>query len=273
VDDLILEPFSASELHTGPTGPRTPAGKAKSSQNSFKHGCRSEKTVLRHEDPAEFEATVQGWLTHYLPDTQPAITLVENLARAHWALNRNEKRLEEVEWELPANAYHWTDAHHKLYAVTNRYKTTAERSFIRYFKEVEAHYHRLHRDDHVRQLAFAKLASIEFKRLDKADETALEQIRVEQVVEVEVEHGECITTCYPSNEEVIDAVAKRPAPPLYIARLMMFTNGFVPAEYAWARPVRIEEGEIPRKMQRVLWQHWLELIERENCTGHIGPPH
>ncbi|MGI9075594.1 MAG: hypothetical protein ACR2JB_30670, partial [Bryobacteraceae bacterium] len=81
-----------------------------------------------------FEATVQGWLTAYNPDTQPAITLVENLARAHWVLKRNEKRLEEVEWELPANAYDWTDEHHKLYSTTNRYKTTAERSFLRYFQ-------------------------------------------------------------------------------------------------------------------------------------------
>jgi hypothetical protein len=188
-DDLNDEPLPPSELRTGPTGPRTPAGKDKSSRNSFKHGCRSAKTVLRHEDPAAFEATVQGWLTHYQPDTRPAITLVENLARAHWVLKRNEKRLEDVEWELPANAYHWTDEHHKLYATTNRYKTTAERSFFRCFKEVEAHYHRIHRDEHVRQLAFAKLAAIEFKRLDKADETALKQIRVEQIVEVEVEDG------------------------------------------------------------------------------------
>jgi hypothetical protein len=274
--DRINEPLPPSERRTGPvgpTGPRTPAGKAKSSQNSLKHGCRSPKTVLPHEDPAEFEATVQGWLTHYQPDTQPAITLVENLARAHWALKRNEKRLEDIEWELPANAYDWTDEHHKLYSTTNRYKTTAERSFIRYFKEVEAHYHRIHRDDQARQLAFAKLASIEFKRLDKADAAALEQIRVEQVVEIEVEDGECITTCYPSNEELIEAVAERPAPPLYIARLMLFPNGFVPAEYAWAQPVQIQEGEAPRKTQRMLWQHWLDLIEREDSTdtGHISP--
>ncbi len=43
---------------TGPTGPRTPEGKAKSSKNSYKHGLRSEKNVLPDEDPAAFEATV-----------------------------------------------------------------------------------------------------------------------------------------------------------------------------------------------------------------------
>ena len=271
MDDLISGEL-IDKLRSGPTGPRTPAGKAKSSRNSFKHGCRSAKTVLPHEDPVAFEATVQGWFHAYHPDTQPAITLVENLARAHWVLKRNEKRLEDVEWELPANAYDWTDEHHKLYATTSRYKITAERSFIRYFKEVEAHYHRLHRDGHARQLAFAKLAAIEFKRLEKSRRSRTQANRVEQIVEVEIEDGECITTCYPSNEEVIETVAKRPAPPLYIARLMMFPDGFVPPEYAWAQPVRIEKGEVPRKLQRILWQHWLDVIERENAApGHIGP--
>ena len=54
---------------------------------------------------------------------------------------------------------------------------------------------------------------------------------------------------------------------------MMFPDAFVPPEYAWAQPVRIEEGEVPRKLQRILWQHWLDLIDRENstATGHIGP--
>ncbi len=54
---------------------------------------------------------------------------------------------------------------------------------------------------------------------------------------------------------------------------MMFPDGFVPSEYAWAQPVRIQEGEMPRQIQRILWQHWLDLIKREDATdtGHIGP--
>jgi hypothetical protein len=45
-----------------------------------------------------------------------------------------------------------------------------------------------------------------------------------------------------------------------------------PAEYAWAQPVQMKEGETPRKVQ-MLWQHWLKLIEREDATdtGHISP--
>jgi hypothetical protein len=257
---------------TGPTGPRTPEGKAKSSQNSWKHGCRSEKTVLPDEDPAEFEATVQRWFTQYEPDTPLAISLVEKLARAEWQLKRTQNRLDEAEWPLPGNAHCWTEDQHKQYANFSRYHTTAERSFLRYFKEIEAYYHRIHRDDQARQLAFAKLAGIQFKSLDKADEAALKELREQQIVEVQVINGTCETTYYPSNEELIESVAKRPTPPIYIARWILFADGIVPAEYAWAQPVRIKDGLIPQLMQRMLWPQWLELIDREQ-SGHAGPIH
>jgi hypothetical protein len=131
------------EIFVKSTGPRTPEGKATSSLNALKHGCRSEKTVLRDEDPAEFEATVAAWFHLYEPRDLVAITLVEKTARAHWFLKRASKRLEEVEWELPANAWHWTDEHQKLYTNFSRYKTTAERSFLRFFKELQIYYKRL----------------------------------------------------------------------------------------------------------------------------------
>jgi hypothetical protein len=268
--DLLDEPFPE---RTGPTGPRSPEGKAKSSRNSLKHGCRSEQTVLPDEDPAAFEATVQHWFSQYEPDTPAALTLVEKLARADWQLQRNQKRLDEIEWKLPGNAHLWTEDQQKRYATFSRYFTTAERSFLRYFKEIEAYYHRIHRGDQARQLAFAKLAAVQFKSLDKADETGLKEMRAQQVLEVEVVGGRCRTTAYPSNQELIDLMAKRPAPPLYVARWILFADEIVPAEYDWAQPVRIEPGVIPRIMQRILWPQWLELIEREQAagTGHAGP--
>ena len=99
-------------------------------------------------------------------------------------------------------------------------------------------------------------------------------MRAEQVVEIEVIDGECVTSLYPPNEKILEAAAKRPTPPLYIARWMMFPDGLVPLEYAWANPAPIKkEGQIPTKLQRILWPQWLDLIEREKATrtGHIGP--
>jgi hypothetical protein len=270
IDELLDQPLPP---RTGPTGPRTPEGKAKSSQNSFQHGCRSEKSVLPDEDPAAFEATVRHWFSYYQPDNPAAVTLVENVALADWQLKRNQKRLDEVEYRLPGDAHCWTEDQQKRYATFTRYHTTAERRFLRNFKEVEAFYHRIHRADQARQLAFAKLSAIEFKRLDKADEAALKQVRLQQVVEVEIVDGTCRSYFYPSDREVIEIAAKRPAPPLYVARQIVFPCGFIPAEYAWANPLPSKEGELPQITQRILWPQWLDVIKQETSTpgGHVGP--
>jgi len=71
---------------TGPTGPTSPSGKATSSLNRLTHGCCSKQTVLRHEDPAEYEFTMNFWLERYQPDNHVAALLVEETARAHWLL-------------------------------------------------------------------------------------------------------------------------------------------------------------------------------------------
>jgi len=144
MDSLLAEhPTSLEPRSDNPrprsTGPRSLEGKATSSMNRLVHGCRSQKLVLRHEDPAEFEATIRGWFEHYAPQDEVAVALVEELAKAHWFLKRAQKRLAEVEWELPMNAYHWTDTHQRLLANFTRYKVSAERTFQRYLKDLEAH--------------------------------------------------------------------------------------------------------------------------------------
>ena len=144
MDSPIVEQSTQPEQPGGnprprSTGPRTLEGKARSSMNRLMHGCRSEKLVLRHEDPAEFEASVRGWFEHYAPKDALAVALVEELAKAHWFLRRAQKRLAEVEWNLPMNAYTWTEENQSLLNNFTRYKVAAERSFIRYFKELELH--------------------------------------------------------------------------------------------------------------------------------------
>ena len=120
------------------TGPRTPEGKANSSQNRLIHGLRSEKTVLRTESQQEFDANMQLWLNRYPTEDELIRLLVIQTAKAYWFLLRAQKRLEDVEFQLPENAYHWTDTYQQLLANFLRYKTTAERSFLRFLKELEA---------------------------------------------------------------------------------------------------------------------------------------
>ena len=69
-------------------GPRTDAGKAASSKNSFKHGLASGRILIEGEDPAEFEALVAGLEADYRPATETEALLVHDLAKFHWLADR-----------------------------------------------------------------------------------------------------------------------------------------------------------------------------------------
>ena len=119
--DHLTEPEEQSRSRSRSTGPRTPEGKARSSQNRLTHGVRSEKTVLRTESKEAFDANMQLWLDRYPTEDDLIRLLVIETAEAYWFLLRAQKRLEDVEFELPGNAYHWIDAHQQL--LTNFFRS------------------------------------------------------------------------------------------------------------------------------------------------------
>ncbi len=108
---------------------------------------------------------MQAWYDQFEPaeDDDIAAMLVEETGRAHWMFKRNRKRLEEVEHRLPGDAGLWTPNHDHRYSNALRYQTTAQREFFRWFKALEHHYDRIHRDEHLKQLAFAKMAAVELQ--------------------------------------------------------------------------------------------------------------
>jgi hypothetical protein len=69
-------------------GPRTQAGKAASSRNSFKHGLASGRILIEGEDPAAFEALVADLEADYRPATETEALLVHDLAKFHWLADR-----------------------------------------------------------------------------------------------------------------------------------------------------------------------------------------
>ena len=69
-------------------GPRTAAGKAASSKNSFKHGLASGRILIEGEDPAAFEALVSDLEADYQPATETEALLVHDLAKFHWLADR-----------------------------------------------------------------------------------------------------------------------------------------------------------------------------------------
>ncbi len=66
-------------------GPRTAAGKARSSQNALKHGLTSEKICLEFiEDPAELEAHRNSIFALYNPQNPMEVHWVDQIVIAQW---------------------------------------------------------------------------------------------------------------------------------------------------------------------------------------------
>src|SRR5271170_4755432 len=70
------------------TGPRTEAGKQRSSQNALRHGLTARTAVLSSEDPAAYQRHCRQFMDEYQPATPTEIQLVKEIADTSWRLNR-----------------------------------------------------------------------------------------------------------------------------------------------------------------------------------------
>ncbi|MCZ2156372.1 MAG: hypothetical protein LC114_21125 [Bryobacterales bacterium] len=71
------------------TGPRTEEGKARSSQNSLKHGLSvTAHRILEHENSVAWETLRRQIHDAYLPQSQRESLAVEDIAQCRWALRR-----------------------------------------------------------------------------------------------------------------------------------------------------------------------------------------
>jgi hypothetical protein len=70
------------------TGPRTPAGKQRSSLNALRHGLTSRTVVLPSEDLAAYRRLTQEFFDEYQPQGPTEKQLVQELAATAWRLNR-----------------------------------------------------------------------------------------------------------------------------------------------------------------------------------------
>ncbi len=82
------------------TGPRTQAGKQRSSQNALRHGLTSRTAVLPTEDQAVYEQHCHHFRDEYQPANATETQLVQQLADTSWRLNR----IPLIETELLAQA-------------------------------------------------------------------------------------------------------------------------------------------------------------------------
>jgi hypothetical protein len=70
------------------TGPRTEAGKQRSSLNALRHGLTAASPVLPSEDPAAYESHCRQFMDEYQPASPTETQLVQELIDASWRLNR-----------------------------------------------------------------------------------------------------------------------------------------------------------------------------------------
>jgi hypothetical protein len=70
------------------TGPRTAAGKQRSSQNATTHGLTSRSPVLATEDPAAYQLHCRQFFDEYQPATPTETQLTQELADTAWRINR-----------------------------------------------------------------------------------------------------------------------------------------------------------------------------------------
>ena len=70
------------------TGPRTDAGKQRSSLNALSHGLTAETAVLPSEDPAAYQQHCRQFLDEHQPATPTETHLVQELADTSWRLKR-----------------------------------------------------------------------------------------------------------------------------------------------------------------------------------------
>ena len=70
------------------TGPRTAAGKQRSSQNALTHGLTCRSPVLATEDPAAYQLHCRQFFDEYQPATPTESQLIQELADTARRLNR-----------------------------------------------------------------------------------------------------------------------------------------------------------------------------------------
>jgi hypothetical protein len=127
------------------TGPRTPQGKAVSSQNALKSGLDAESQFVTGEDRADFAQLQDEYIARFQPLTPEERFQVDTLLRSEWILRRLF-RAEAQLWEYHAIRADRSEgvplgealvAGNEVFRRLQRRITLAERSYKDAFAELE----------------------------------------------------------------------------------------------------------------------------------------
>ncbi len=129
---MAPQPLASIDNTSASTGPRTPLGKAVSSQNALKHGLASEIMILPGEPVAEWEEFRDGMFAEWQPGTPTEQALVGDMAKHQWLKDRSIRLQNEFLQYAGLK-----DTNVQRFSVLMRYQTTNERAFARAKKQLE----------------------------------------------------------------------------------------------------------------------------------------
>ena len=115
-------------------GPKTDAGKQRSSQNAIKHGLTAQTLVLPCEDPADYQRLLDSYHQQFRPDGPVENDLVREMVAARWRLNR----LELIETQLLADSIIDVEQRHEDWASDDDQPLTAVQALAKGFQRMSA---------------------------------------------------------------------------------------------------------------------------------------
>src|SRR5216684_7987007 len=116
------------------TGPRTPEGRARSSQNARTHGLTARDLVIAPNELEEFEELLNDYQASVQPQDAAQQSVFELLVGAAW----NLRRIRRMEVRACSDTTRTAEKLEKDLDRQVRYKTCIERTFHRSLKELKA---------------------------------------------------------------------------------------------------------------------------------------
>jgi hypothetical protein len=120
------------------TGPRTPEGRARSSQNARTHGLTARDLIITPDEQEEFEELLNGYQTDVQPQGETQQTLFEALVEAAWNLRRVRRAETKLCSNIPCLDLLDDQEIQKKLDRLARHKVHIERTFHRSLKELKA---------------------------------------------------------------------------------------------------------------------------------------
>ena len=116
------------------TGPRTPEGRARSSQNAGTHGLTARDVLIASDEREEFEELLSDYQTDVQPQGAAQQSLFDDLVAAAWDL----RRIRRMQVRACSDTTRTAEQLEKELDRLVRYKTCIERTFHRSLKELKA---------------------------------------------------------------------------------------------------------------------------------------